>query len=685
MARKSTDKATYLAPADSTYAPCEIVVVIPVSTEAGPTLTTGHRQRRLVEVHVCETHKVRESWTEVAYHCFTEPEPFWDWIETEVRRGRRIHVYTPHTMETLRLLGWWSRLEVCGSSNDEPPPDPEPAPAPDPAPNLSKAAAAALRRAAQEPVDRKYWLKDITEGATVSIVRYRVNFRSYLWTDFRQYMPASEDEVHQCVYHTRPPAVDDGTEYHLARRRPADRALMWCRFFVRLAQWWVRNDGGPWGPSVASLALSWLRRRLQPKTIVKHKSPEAASLEESAIIGGRRWVWYWGNIGTEDDWSKFADTAPSRSQHGDRPAGMVHHDIRSMYPFILSRLPFPVNLLTMRRRPSPASVADALGHYGVLAKVLIQTDDPIYPRRTEHGIRYATGRFWTTLAGPELAVALRLGHVLEIEFAALYAMGRPFRDACEELLSLRSFYREEHEFAFETFAKSMANAMSGKLAQKTWVWKARPEVAPPHAWGPWLRHRTSPEAWTQCKVLAWNVWERVEKEKAIRPMGACYAYLTSYGRVMMNDIRSVCPYRSVIAQDTDGIWTTPEGAAALYGDGPTDSAHAGDLHETLTTSVGRFFGSQTYWWGPAWVLAGCNVEDVIPLADRIRKREVSASVLSCKSTPEPIVLERTIETYIGREQRHEELDPDGWTIPEHVWFDTPAERLDAMGAADWVN
>lgn len=676
MPTSNPSNGTWVRPAVSTYAPSCIIAVIPVTHDLATDPNARVWESRFQRVWVCESHRVRENWTDPHAQCFEDVETFWDYLETGTKAGRRIHVFAPHTFEALKLLGFWPRIEEHGSTN-KPPPKPK-KPKPDPS---GIETASALRRKVllagkTEPADRTYFVKDVNEGKTASVVRYWTNGRSFLWCNFNQYVTADESEIHTTVYHGHPTQKAKRPAGAGIERDPRLRAAMWCRFFVKLSKWWIQRDGGPWGPSVASLAYSWLRRRIQPQTLLTHKSETAAAVEEAAIFGGRRTVWYWGNIGTPADWSEFKEVAPTRSTFGDLPRGMVHHDIRSMYPYLLSRMPFPVQLLAIRREPSVAAIRDALGNFGVIAKVTIETDVPEYPFRTPAGVRYPTGRFVTALAGPELATALQCDRVKKVHGANIYALGHPFRSACEELLALRSFYREEHEFAMEAFAKSLGNAMSGKLAQRTFVWLARPKTVAPHRWGPWSRLRMPENIITEFRILNGMAWERCHSEDKPRPLASCYAYLTSYGRSLMSFVRGLCPPRSVLAQDTDGIWTTPAASTALYGEGDTQPTDAGELRETLQTPVGRFFGPQHYWWGPAWVVSGTDVVKIEPGSDKALRRQVAHDTFSTSSTPSGVVVEAHKEIYLGRPQAHEEIDNAGWSVPMHVWHETPAERME---------
>lgn len=684
MSDKARRSSRWVRPSKTTYAPSVIVVIVPEPWHDRIKLSGGNDMLTLRRVHVATVHRRDKNWSELEYRMFDSSDDLWTWLETKVPAGRRIHVFAPDVIQCVSLLGWWARLDEHGCEHET-------------AKTLAKSKRGRRRRTpatpetpavevatGPKPRDERYYVRAIIEGSTASILRYRCNERSYLWANFNQYVTASEEQIaHSIGYAWGITCALDGSLPE-RQRVPSERCMMWCRWFAKLSRWWVMHDAGPWAATVAGCAMSYLKRRLVPETVLQHDSPHAAVLEEAAIYGGRRSVWYFGNVGSDETWKKHGLSAPTRSPYGYLEGPMVHHDIRSMYPWLLESRDYPVKLLTVRRAPSIAAVADCLAGYGVIATVDLDTHHAEYPSRTDKGIRYPQGRFTTTLAGPELGRAIKEGAVRNVHQAAVYTLGRPFRETASSLLRFREWYRADGEFAMEIWAKALANAMSGKMAQREHQWVARPKMAAKQRWGTWKDLDWETNIYSTFRALAGMVWERQSVDGKVRQMGAAYAYLTSYGRVMMRDVRDGCPPKTVLAQDTDGIWTLQSAVDALYRTKDRSSAASGDLRVTVETPCGRFWGPQHYWWGQAYVLSGHSTQIVKPGTDRAEVIVRSTGVMTATATPPAAVYERRIERDIGRIQEPGKIGDDGWLVPTYRWADWDAAKYEAM-AADWYN
>lgn len=677
--RKAHSTGRWLRPHTVDRGPRVVVAVVCEMLPPSTTISTGHDVSAAQVFHLAESHISHHHWSHPTYKSFFSGDDLHEWIETQTSIHRKVHVFTPNVTGTMTLSRFWERIEErgCqlggkeksgerGEHREEPPLAPV-------RPNFNSATLAA------GPSIGGYRFSTIHVGQPTEILRYRVNGRSVEWCNNSQFIEDDEDKIATALNYAHLPASDAWTS-PAARKRPDDeRAFLWCRFFTKLADWWVKHKSGPWGASVAACAAAWLRRRLSEKTILKHNNERVGHLEAHAIFGGRRSVWFVGNVGTVEAWEPYRLVAPARSPWGTLDAGMHHHDIRSMYPYLLARCKFPVKLLTYKRTMTNEAAMDYLDDFGLIASVLVHTTTPDYPTRTAHGIRYPIGRFWTTLAGPELACALSSGHVERISHAAVYEMGRPFKSVAEEMLTLRTKYRDQEEPVWELFAKTLANSMSGRMALRHFTWQNRPKVKAKYQWGTWVRRLVDTDESIHFRALAGMVQERVEEEGAPRDMGAAYAYLTSYGRWLMAWVRAMCPEGSVLAQDTDGVWTTPAATAELYRSADAESRIVGTLHCDHMTNVGRFFGAQHYWWGKHWVLSGHARPNVTPGTTIAKSVESSVPLFHTQAAPEPFVYTREVEREIGRIQAHGGISEDGWVKPFYalVAADAPEPELTA--------
>lgn len=666
----------WIKPAGSTYAPgCIIVVTLELDTIDRST-STGHFVSTCKRIHVAESHRRSFLWSSPLYLSFDKLSDLYDWMESTRTTRRRTYVFTDNVFDTMTLTEFWERIELRGCKQTEGTPYDDPTVGDCTPSDANRQPDPPMKSGDSACVDGTYYFNAFIPGVNANIVRYRTLDRSFQWCNHSQYCQSSIDDIARHIHYKWTTEQDDINQRPNQHHSDAERTLMMLRFYQQLCDWWIDVDGGPWGPTVAAMSYSFLRRRLQPKTVLRHDNDTVGEIEEKAIFAGRRAVWYFGNIGRTDKWLHYGNAAPNRSTHGTIDRDMVQHDVRSMYPYLLSCMEYPVRLLYHHRDISPEKAIDIMQNDGLIATVTIQSNSGEYPYRFNGRIHYPTGRFVTTLCGAELMYALSSGEVVRVGEAASYAMGSPFKETCSELLAMRQSARDNRETMWELFIKMLSNSMSGKIAQMPYQWRACKDKVAKYSWGGYTENNTlldSSDEWSGdievYKAWAGMVWQRVLSESKIRPMGAAYAYLTSYGRFYMRWLRSICPAESVIAQDTDGIWTTAEAALSLYADGVIDRSRGGDINWKRLCPVGRFYGPQHYWYGAGWIMSGSNVYSHRPKSDSIVVRERQTVLATARDRPQPVMYERLIERQIGRIQASGVISPFGWIVPPHEWCD----------------
>lgn len=660
-------KPVWIKPSKLTYAPSCVVSVV-VQTELVGTASHGReRSYGFAQVHVTETHRRGRHWSAPLYRRFDSSVEFFDWLESTSSAKKKTYLFTPNVLATLTLCDFWSRLETHGCT-------------------LAKEFGDAVPSASQSrgdisgvptgpvvncPValssERRYHFTALTSGINAQIVKYRTNNRSFQWVANTQYTSSTDSMIAESIGVEWSASGESNVRHDTLATSCIARSAMYCEFFRQLCQWWVDIDGGPWGATTAAMSYQFLKKRIAPKTILKHDNQRVAELEESAVFAGRRTTWYVGNIGTEEDWTAYPDSAPNRSIHGTIIDDMFHSDVRSMYPYLLARMPYPVRLLAHLHAPSVSDCIEALETYGVIASVLISTDIPEYPLRTSTGISYPIGQYQTTLCGPELAAALGNGSIAHVYSAAIYMMGSPFATACDILLNMRRDYRNSGEIAWERFVKNLSNSMSGKLVQRKYDWVADTEVSPLNEWGPWTTYDADTAQTEHYRSVAGMSWRRTLSESYNRPMASAYAYLTAYGRWYMRYVRSICPAETIISQDTDGIWCTSRAIASLYTHASRESRESGSMHVDKSTRCGRFFGPQQYWYGGSWVMSGQSSPDISAARDTIDVVTARLDPLSVSGIPLPVMSEYTSTRHIGRVHIDGTIDANGWVIPPRIY------------------
>jgi len=445
----------------------------------------------------------------------------------------------------------------------------------------------------------------VTSG-NPDIVKYTYCRKTLTWISGPQLFPSREDSIAESLGFTWGESAPKEADFLADERDPADRALLWLRLFQRLSDWWREIDGGPFAPTASGLAMSYVRKRITPKSILSHQEPAVRSLEEAALFGGRASTWFYGPVAPS--WTAAADR-PELGAGRPWPVALGpadHYDVSSMYPTILATERFPTRYLYPYDAPSLAAVEDMLERWLVIASVKLQADEPEYPVRRGNRITYPTGVFNTYLTTPELQEALRRGHVLKVYRAVTYAAGRPFEVPMRSLLALRADAAKAKDKVQETFIKLISNSFGGRIAMRQYQWKRRPDVAPYVEWGEWPHRDPLTGVVHHYRSRSGLVDEKVTAETPVRPLAACYAHLTAYGRDLMRRIRESLPPRSVVSQDTDGIWVLRHVRGRRVTVRPRPESPAYRVRQDKTATLGRWYGPRHYWTDRGWVLSGLH-------------------------------------------------------------------------------
>lgn len=278
----------------------------------------------------------------------------------------------------------------------------------------------------------------------------------------------------------------------------------------------------------------------------------------------------------------------------------------SAHAYLMLTEPYPVQIRDHWRTCTVERLRGLLTWSGVIARVLIDSPVGEYPRATRQGTDYPVGQYSTVLAGPELIEIMREGHVREVGETVTYDMGRPFVRAVETLMTERDRATAAGRADMRQWSKLLANSIPGKCAQKAGSWVRCPERDCPRQWGEEYESDGTGGRPTRYRWVMGFCWRWDEDRSGAGPHTSALAYLTAYMRIAMRAVRDACPPRSVISQDTDGIWVTDSALDALRRAGMLDRTGPGALRLTASVHSGEWWGPRHYRAGDTWVLAGLH-------------------------------------------------------------------------------
>jgi len=302
------------------------------------------------------------------------------------------------------------------------------------------------------------------------------------------------------------------------------------------------NDLGYFAPTIAGQAFNAFRHRFMHHQIYVHVHPDVISLEAAAYFGGRCQEFFRGR-------------APKRKY--------VHLDVNSMYAGVMHENDFPVKQVGHYGRVSTASLQAILKTNQVIARVLIRTDVPAFPLRASPKTLYPVGRFETTLATPELQLALEYGYLEQVYEVVSYEKAPIFRDYVTHFWNHRADAKMRGDIWASKNDKGFLTSLYGKFGQRIFTSELmgvgvdrRDEI--------WTEYDADDGVWYEYRSLAGRVERRVRKVYGRDTLVAIPAHVTSYARVKLWRLMVLAGLNNVFYVDTDSLIVVGEALDRLW-------------------------------------------------------------------------------------------------------------------------
>ncbi|GAG25538.1 unnamed protein product, partial [marine sediment metagenome] len=140
-------------------------------------------------------------------------------------------------------------------------------------------------------------------------------------------------------------------------------------------------------------------------------------------------------------------------------------DVNSMYPYVMKQFTYPTRLLRVVHSPNINFITDVLNSYGVIAEVVLNTQEAAYAIRYKRKTVFPVGEFTTTLCTEGIKYALKQGHIVQINTASIYSMDDIFTSYVDYIHKLRSKYKRAKNPVMVMLSKYMHNGLYGKFGQ----------------------------------------------------------------------------------------------------------------------------------------------------------------------------------------------------------------------------
>lgn len=237
-------------------------------------------------------------------------------------------------------------------------------------------------------------------------------------------------------------------------------------------------------------------------------------------------------------------------------------DFNSMYPAIMRNESLPTRLHGVYKRVKLAELERWLIKYAVIAEVSIETNEPVYPVRTEGKLLFPIGTFVTYLTTPELLYALENNHIRQCHTCAIYDKARIFTRFVNELYSLRQEFAQANDEIMKYYIKILMNALYGKFGQRGYVEEIIGECDPSlmHVedeidLSTGLRYRN--------RYIAGKIISTRREAESRYSLPAIPAHITAYGRMMLWQGLMTAGPENTYYMDTDSLHVNARGQDKL--------------------------------------------------------------------------------------------------------------------------
>lgn len=406
--------------------------------------------------------------------------------------------------------------------------------------------------------------------------------RRCLWLDTMNYWRTTLAQLGQSVGIAKlpmPNAFEDDNTWFKYCARDVDIVVA---AFTQLLQWWGENDYGKFRYSAPGLAMAAYRHRFLHPDILVHDDPVLKEFERQAYYGGR--------------------IEPYRVGRIIEPC--VEIDVNSLYPYIMKTKPVPHRLiecasnLHWQRGRMPFSPINSI------AEVMLSTDSVPYPKRTKRAVFYPIGQYSTTLAGPELMAADRAGHIVAWRSWATYACAVLFKDYVDHFYNLKSESKKSGNETQYAFAKMLLNSLYGKFGQCDSVWTEAPKVPAKDAYHTWIEYGPDANDLNVYRSVGWQTFKQQPKVASERSFPAIAAFVTSWARMYMSEIKDFAGPSQVYYENTDSLILRGDAYKRLELAGWIDKVAIGKLKMIDSRPEVTIFGPNDLMFGPRIIKAG---------------------------------------------------------------------------------
>ena len=551
---------------------------------------------------------------------------FWDWLPRSCRKGRCTWVWQLGAAHGLTLLDFWDRLNVGLWKLDGSDPT-------------------APEGNARDGSKGNKGMCVIEDPPTIILARPSGGPGMVKWVDARNIGAEEWESICAETGIETVPTRDEHGQLPTLSILASQRAValrMWLEAYERLVE--DLDLGGLRHTAAAQSWHGWRYGYLNSPCLC-HADEVATVLETESLHAGRCEAY---SLGLHD--------------------GPIYHlDASSHYPACAAAEPLPCRLCGT----GVLSVRDYCelreAGWAIIARCTLELDLPLFPHRGQWITTFPVGRFRTTLAGPELDLAVANGFAKDIGLAAWYETMKPFEAYIARLWRERLAADRAGHKARKGAVKRLLNSLIGKCAQRSFRWVDYPYPTPFSPFETWQGE--NPETGESCRwrSISWHTQYEQVNGLADDSLPAIASWVYSVSRLRLLNWIETAGWENVLYVDTDSLFCREPGFHRLLQAGEIQAGTLGGLSVRCVGNHLDIRGHKHYTLDGATVCSGVPkgaefspsegwsfwIPDT--LKGGIRRGQAPQAKLTGYRMPD------------GRNYRHGVVNRDGTVSPLQVW------------------
>jgi hypothetical protein len=303
---------------------------------------------------------------------------------------------------------------------------------------------------------------------------------------------------------------------------------------VAYLDWLDEADLGNWQMTGAGQSYAAFRHRHLTHKMLVHADPHALALEREAMWTGRCEAYWRG-----------------RTRH----VGLEEWDLELAYGRLARDNEVPTQIIGPVDSSTPLRALLGRPHQTIVARVEVETDQPVAPARIDGRILWPVGKFETVLWAPELELALASGARVRATEIVRYHTAPALKQWAEWIIDALRIDNPNTLAWQRIVLKHWVRALIGRFGMSYTKW-SRMGTTANHD----VRFTTVYDTTTQETYDLTHLGDAVMRADGVvdwaQSQPAITGYIMSLARVWLWKLCQAMPPQSVLYADTDSFYTT---------------------------------------------------------------------------------------------------------------------------------